>query len=72
MFKNRKLTVRVEKADKKPVDEASETKFFEEKAAFMLHKFESFAAKAFVGICIYVILDTKRQIAIEQAKCHHE
>lgn len=68
MFKNRKITVTVDKKDK--TDDPTETKdpnAFEKKAEFVLRNLKSLGAKAFVGVCIYVLLDTYRQVEVAKA-----
>lgn len=64
MFKNRKLTVSVDKVNKKQTEMVSDEESFEKKAEYVLHKLEGFAVKAFIGLCIYVVLDTQRQVAV--------
>lgn len=67
-FKDRAITVTV---DKKTVDQIPEPpkdpQELEKKADFVLTKLETLGTKVFVGICIYVILDTRRQVAVARA-----
>jgi hypothetical protein len=66
MFKNRKITVTV---DKKNPDEAptpEDLEIFEHRADIILHKFDKIVVKVMVGVCAYVLLDTFRQIAVNQ------
>jgi len=67
MFKNRKLVIRMDKDEKKHTDGVMETRCFEEKTAFVLRNLENFAAKAFVGMCIYIVLDTRRRVRVAEA-----
>jgi hypothetical protein len=70
MFKNRKLTVSFDKQSKNATSENSYgTPEFEKKAEVILHRLESLGAKMFLGVCVYVMLDTHRQVAVERAKC---
>lgn len=39
----------------------------EQKAEVILHKLESLGAKMFVGAVIYILLDTRRQVAVARA-----
>lgn len=66
MFKNRVLTVTVDKKDKEPTESSSES--FDEKTATIVVNLERLATKMFLGVCIYIWLDTRRQVQIEQAK----
>jgi hypothetical protein len=65
MFKDRALTVTMDKKDK---DQAprnpTNPKEFEKKAEFVLHKLERIGKKVFIGVCAYVVLDTVRQVAV--------
>lgn len=65
MFKNRAITVKVDKVDKHHTAEKScDDKTFEEKADIVLHILEGLGVKLFLGVCVYVILDTQRQVAV--------
>lgn len=68
MFKNRKITVTVDKknTDQTP-EEPSDPKAFEKNAKVVLRHLESIGKKAFVGVCIYVLLDTYRQVKVAKA-----
>lgn len=68
MFRNKKLVVTVDKKDKEATPPApSNRRDFEQKATFVLHKIESIGKKVFVGVCIYVALDTVRQVSVANA-----
>lgn len=71
MFKNRKITVTVDKKNAEEELMASDPESFEKKTTIVLHQIESIGKKVFVGICIYVILDTARKVAIEQSKTYY-
>jgi hypothetical protein len=68
MFKNRQLTVKLNKVNE---DETSMTisngKTFEEKTAIIKQTLEGLGKKMFIGVCVYVVLDTHRQVAIVKA-----
>lgn len=67
MFKNRAITVTVDKKNKDELQEQPEDPaIFEHKADHILRKLEKIGTKVFVGVCIYVILDTVRQVAVAQ------
>lgn len=68
MFRNRKLTVTLDKQNKTAASEAPCTKEFEKKTDVVLRRLESLGAKMFLGVCVYVMLDTHRQVAVERAK----
>lgn len=76
MFRNRELTVKMGKTnDKKQVEgeEPSEDQpSFDAKAALVQRHIESAGMKIFAGICIYVVLDTWRQVSVEGAKNYLE
>jgi hypothetical protein len=65
MFKNRQLTV---KLDKRSESDAPEAAFdnvpFEAKTEVILRGLEGIGRKMFYGVCIYVLLDTRRQVAV--------
>ena len=67
MFKNRAILVKLDKTNKDVVDEVKDARPIEEKAEAILHALEKVAIKAFVGVCIYVVLDTNRQVAVAKA-----
>lgn len=69
MFK-RQVTVRMEKKDTKastPQDPFVNESLFERKADHILHALESTGAKMFLGVCVYVVLDTIRQVQVAKA-----
>lgn len=61
--RKRKLVVSVEKRDKEQSTD-TEVKTFEAKADYVLHKLERVGTKVFVGFCVYILLDTYRQVAV--------
>lgn len=68
MFKNRKITVTVDKKNEGPDFEALDHHLScEEKAELFLRTFEKVGKKVFIGICIYVILDTHRKVSVARA-----
>jgi len=68
MFKNRSVTVKLDRPTKNDnVEEHHDNRPVEEKVAAVLRIFEKVAVKAFVGVCIYVALDTTRQVAVARA-----
>lgn len=65
MFKKRALEVKVVKSDKNAKQETSEdTDCFKDKAEFVLRRLESTGSKMFLGMCVYILLDTYRQVQI--------
>lgn len=74
MFNRRELTVQMKKAKKKPdpetISEPEPT--FEEKAEAILAFAERIGIKVFAGFCIYIALDTGRQVAVAKSKCPEE
>jgi hypothetical protein len=67
MFKNRTLTIRMEKRNKTETTDNPEADHFEKKADTMLHRLEKTGIKVFAGICIFVLLDTYRQVKVAEA-----
>lgn len=68
MFKNRKLTVTVDKKDKNIPPETFESlAAFERKSEIILKKLEYVGVRVFFGVCFLVLLDTHRQVAIAKA-----
>lgn len=51
-----------------PIDVASEVSRFEQKLDIVLDRVEKIGVKVFVGICIFVALDTVRRVAVEASK----
>ena len=71
MFKNRSVTIKVDKPTRDcVVNEPKDDRPIEEKVTAVLRTFEKVAVKAFVGVCIYVMLDTNRQVAVARASNH--
>lgn len=67
MFKNRKLTVTVDKVRHDPEDLNDilvNEELFEKKADAVLSRFEELGVKVFAGFCVYIILDTWRQVQV--------
>lgn len=62
MFRNRKLTLKVEKANDEQTDGSRQ--HFEKKTQIVLHELEAVAVKIFIGICAYVVIDTVRQVTV--------
>lgn len=62
--KKRALEVKVVKRDKATTSETSNCDDFKEKASFVMHELEGVAAKMFLGVCVYILLDTYRQVQI--------
>lgn len=67
MFKNRAVLVKLSKTNEDAVDEHQDDRPIEEKAEAILKTLEKVAVKAFFGMCIYVMLDTHRQVAVARA-----
>jgi hypothetical protein len=68
MFKNRAITVTVDKSHKDQNQETpKDPQDFEKKAEFVLNKLGVVGTKVFAGVCIYVLLDTHRKVAIMKA-----
>lgn len=68
-MRNRRVTLRLEK-DKKandPKDNFEEETLFERKAYIAKRAIESTAAKMFAGVCVYIVLDTYRQVQVAKA-----
>ena len=67
MFEKRELRVKLDKVDKNPTSVGPQDKdAFEKKAVIVRHQIEHVAVKMFVGVCVYVILDTARQLAVSR------
>lgn len=67
MFKNRKITVTVDKKNNdQTLDTPEDPMLFEHRADHLLRKFERIGTKVFVGVCVYVLLDTFRQVTVAQ------
>lgn len=67
MFKNREVRVKLHKIDK-DAQTPTDNKTFEKKVGIIFHQLESIGVKVFVGVCVYVLLDTYRQIEVEKIK----
>ena len=71
MLRKRQLTIKVEKKapteKKDPNEIILEDNHFERKVQTVVRAFESTGAKMFLGVCIYVWLDTRRQVEIAKA-----
>lgn len=69
MFKNRKLIVTMDKVDKDQFTEIiKDPQAFEKRTDIVVRKLESVGKKVFAGICIFVILDTYRQVKVAEAQ----
>lgn len=69
MLGKREITVKLGKKENEDgnVDEPIDDRPIEEKTAAVLHVLEKVAIKAFAGVCIFVILDTHRRVAVAKA-----
>jgi hypothetical protein len=67
MFKNRKLVVTVDKKNKDETSEIQDPKQFENRAEYVLRKLERLGIKVLLGVCVYVALDTIRQVTVVNA-----
>lgn len=70
MLRNRKIVVTLDKKDKDQTSGISIEPTFERKTEVILRNLEGLGAKMFLGVCIYVILDTRRQVAVANAIYH--
>ncbi len=69
MFKNRQITVKLDKKEKDQTsDNIKDPHVFERSVDIVAHKLEGLGAKMFLGVCVYILLDTHRQVAVEKAK----
>lgn len=68
MFRKKKALV-VLRANQEDVVPGApqDTVSFEQKVDIVLHKLEKVGVKVFAGVCIYIVLDTMRQVAVAQA-----
>jgi hypothetical protein len=67
MFKKHEVRVSVNKKDPEvPADQ--DEKSFEQKVKVIFHQLDKIGVKVFAGICVYVLLDTYRQVEIEKIK----
>lgn len=68
MFKNREIKVTVDKKDKNKDDvESHDDRLIEEKTEAILKKVERVGFKVFGAFCVYVLLDTYRQVQVAKA-----
>lgn len=68
MRRNRRFTLSVEKMPKDgEINEVIDDRPIEQKAEALLTTFERVGVKIFAGICIYVVLDTHRKVAVAKA-----
>lgn len=68
MFRNRAVLVKLSKTpENETIGEVIDERLIEEKTDALLHSFEKFAIKAFGCLCIYVLVDTVRQVAVARA-----
>lgn len=69
MFKGRSAKVTYLGKDKDgKIDVTSDVSRFEQKLDIVLDRVERIGVKVFVGICIFVALDTVRRVAVEASK----
>jgi hypothetical protein len=71
MFRNRSITIKVNKEGDSTTTEAADDKSFENKTEVILRALEGIGAKMFLGVVVYVLLDTRRQVAIQNAIHNH-
>lgn len=65
MFKNRQVTVKVDRVKDEPTTETiKDPHSFEKKAAVVRSSLESLGAKMFLGVVVYILLDTRRQVEV--------
>lgn len=62
------ISVSRNKSDKSDKGEETEELTFPQKTEIVVHSVERVAFKLFVGVCVYVLLDTYRQCSIEGMK----
>jgi hypothetical protein len=68
MFKNRSFTIKVNRPNEDaPQDPTLDAENFEIRSDAILRKIERLGAKMFLGVCIYIALDTRRQVAVARA-----
>lgn len=72
MLKKRAITVRLNKIEDEDAEHPCNCKSFEKKADTIRKELEGLGAKMFLGMCIYMILDTYRQVRVAQAVYHPE
>lgn len=68
MLKNRTLQVKMVKDAEKDTDVLVEVESFEEKATVVVGHLKNILLMIGGGVIAYVVADTYRQVAIEQAK----
>lgn len=68
MLRNRAVLVKLSKDKDAAVEEHHDDRPIEEKTGAILRKFEKVGIKVFAGICVYVLLDTFRQVAVARAE----
>lgn len=69
MFKNREVKVTVAKKGKPQTveDTIIEIKNWEDKTDYVLSKLQGIGTKIFLGVCVYITLDTVRQVTVAKA-----
>ena len=68
MLGKRALTVKVEKQEKTKDDKTIvDDHSFERKTYITVRALENLGAKMFLGVCVYILLDTHRQVKIAEA-----
>lgn len=69
MLKGRAVTIKLERpVPEGEVENKPDNRSVEEKAEVVLYVIEKVASKIFMGMCVYILLDTRRQVAIAKAK----
>ena len=68
MLRDREITVRMNRQNKGEEAPAEEGLSFEEKADVVVKVLENIGTKLFAGLCLYILLDTRRQVMVEEAK----
>lgn len=67
-FKKRELRIKVEKADRTPEEKTKASVSFERRAELVFRKLEDIGTKVFIGACVIILLETRRQIEVEKIK----
>lgn len=69
MFKNRDVTIKLgKKTTVNTEEEPEDVMSFDDKTDKILEVTERLAKKAFIGVAVYIVLDTWRQTSIEKSK----
>jgi len=70
MFKKHQLAVKVEKKNNDAPSYTIDPTSFSRKTAIVLDAIENVGKKVFLGVCIYVLLDTYRQVEVAKNTNH--